>query len=752
MSTLSLPMRLLNGTAPVGLAILVGLGLAGCSATSGVRTGAGSKMKTFLAVGDKPLPVVTGEPGSTVAAGEPESTAPRKKARPEGRISGRVFGADGRPVPEARVRLAVGGAPGGKVSTARTDRSGAFTLHNLRPGSTYTVIAEWEGGDGVMTGRANARASDTDVRISLGPQDAPPTRAAAPSRVDRVSDREAADDGDAEGADARDRPEPEPGAVRPDGRVNEEDLPPAVEADAMAAPPERTRPATVARRGRTGPTAPAAWKSGGRGTRPAEDSIPPAGGTAGDREADDRPPNDAPVDSETRGTASRPEAVSPEEDDVPNPLPPAIEPARASDQAATAPAAPDPFAAEPPRVAAREPDPAAETPATTPTAEPTPPPTRPTAASAAFESRSRPTERSAVTPEAPADTAPGALVIVPETFAPVVVHNGAPFPTPGPTAPESPAASRPVLAPASAPAPSLAPSTAAAAPTDPFVEPFPFTPERLASSEAPARPAPATRPSPEVRRSPPAAATAVAPVEAPRREAPEPAGRRRPTWGEVVARERVTTPTVGTAAANAEPPARSDAAVARRNLLTRRTPAPASATTSAPTPSPTMALEPACEYDDRHRRIIDFRLPDLGGKPVQFQDIDADLVLIDFWGTWCQPCLKSIPHLVDLQQRMGRRIAVLGVACEPDTPAKSATRVADTVRRLNVNYPVLLSRNDGSCPLQEALKVQAFPTMVLVDRQGRVLWRDQGATPATLARLDRFLASATPGDAGPVVR
>ena len=44
--------------------------------------------------------------------------------------------------------------------------------------------------------------------------------------------------------------------------------------------------------------------------------------------------------------------------------------------------------------------------------------------------------------------------------------------------------------------------------------------------------------------------------------------------------------------------------------------------------------------------------------------------------------------------------------------------------------------------------IQAFPTLVLVDRQGRIVWRDQGATPITLARLDRFLASALRTDSG----
>jgi thiol-disulfide isomerase/thioredoxin len=150
-----------------------------------------------------------------------------------------------------------------------------------------------------------------------------------------------------------------------------------------------------------------------------------------------------------------------------------------------------------------------------------------------------------------------------------------------------------------------------------------------------------------------------------------------------------------------------------------------------------------CDYDDRHRKLNDFQLPDLDGKPLRFKDIDADLVLIDFWGTWCTPCIGAIPHLVELQDRLkDKKVVVLGIACERDGGEAAAARVADTARRLNINYPILLSKNDGSCPLQEALHIQAFPTMLLVDRQGRVLWRDQGATPATLARLDRVLSDS----------
>jgi thiol-disulfide isomerase/thioredoxin len=137
---------------------------------------------------------------------------------------------------------------------------------------------------------------------------------------------------------------------------------------------------------------------------------------------------------------------------------------------------------------------------------------------------------------------------------------------------------------------------------------------------------------------------------------------------------------------------------------------------------------------------------------VAFHDLDADLILLDFWGTWCAPCIKSIPHLVDIQKTLGgKKMQVIGIACETTLPKDRAVKVAQKVKQLGINYPVLVSSRDGSCPLQDALQIQFYPTMVLLDRQGRIIWREQGATDVTLARMDRFILknlrrSASPND------
>src|SRR5207237_1161324 len=74
-------------------------------------------------VGDRTLPVVAGTPGSTVAAG---LDPPPRRVRPAGRVSGRVVDARGNPVPNARVRLAIDGAAGRRVTRTTTDAAGGL--------------------------------------------------------------------------------------------------------------------------------------------------------------------------------------------------------------------------------------------------------------------------------------------------------------------------------------------------------------------------------------------------------------------------------------------------------------------------------------------------------------------------------------------------------------------------------------------------------------------------------------------------
>lgn len=602
----------------------------GCASVTGERPNVPTQVRTITSIGDRALPVVSGEPGTAVAAAvaDPE---PEPAAVVSRRVSGRVVDADGQPVADAVVRVAVDGSATGRSLSTRTDEAGRFALNNLREGSTYTVIAEAEDDRGaVAIGRRRVSAPHGPIEIALADRGA-----VAPARVGRVAAR----------------------------RATELDDPaPPVDEAASAAEAIGTAPASAS-----------SWRSGGRaGVMDPDDEgpnpLPPAIESQRDRErsrpgrtraeaaappyqpapGDEPPP---PVFPGTGGSASS-EPPMAADDRMPDPAPPAVSEelidaalARPASSAAPGPATPAP--AFPPPV---------ETPAPTPPPMPTPTST-----------------------SVPADAVPALDVPAEPVPPPIVQPNSGPPPMSGDLLAEPPG------------------DESGGGDGPPLVPP----------PEEPPAERPATVPE---------TSAAAAPG---------------PTWGQVAARPE---PRDKPSRERDEAPPVPIRRVARAERPTGVKPAPA---------GPTAPVRAACRYDARHRRLSDFTLPNLDGDPLRFRELDADFVLLDFWGTWCGPCIQSIPHLVELQNRYGpERLKVVGIAYEHGEPGERAHNLAAAARKLNINYPVLVGEADGEpCPLRAAFHVQVYPTMVLLDREGNVLWRDQGATPVTLARLDRILAT-----------
>ena len=146
-----------------------------------------------------------------------------------------------------------------------------------------------------------------------------------------------------------------------------------------------------------------------------------------------------------------------------------------------------------------------------------------------------------------------------------------------------------------------------------------------------------------------------------------------------------------------------------------------------------------CKIDPTERRLVDFQLPRIDGKWGSLREFEADVILLDFWGSWCAPCGASIAHLIELQSTLAdKRFQVIGIACETGkSPADRQANAAKAIKDLGINYPVLVSSKGGSCPVQQSLQVQFYPTMILLDRDGRILAMERGATDATLSRMDR---------------
>lgn len=129
----------------------------------------------------------------------------------------------------------------------------------------------------------------------------------------------------------------------------------------------------------------------------------------------------------------------------------------------------------------------------------------------------------------------------------------------------------------------------------------------------------------------------------------------------------------------------------------------------------------------------DFAIADIHGTVRHASEFDGRIVLLNFWATWCAPCRREIPMLIDAQQDYAAQgLQIVGMAVdEPDS-------VRQYAQKYGINYPLLVDANKV-VRVQDALQGGAgLPVSVLIDRQGVVRARVQGAMERP--RLDALLA------------
>ncbi|MGL4651812.1 MAG: TlpA family protein disulfide reductase [Caldilineaceae bacterium] len=140
--------------------------------------------------------------------------------------------------------------------------------------------------------------------------------------------------------------------------------------------------------------------------------------------------------------------------------------------------------------------------------------------------------------------------------------------------------------------------------------------------------------------------------------------------------------------------------------------AAASGTAVAPYGAPVMAGTGEEAYD--------FSLERLDGGTLTLSDLRGKWVLVNFWATWCPPCVKEMPYLNELAA--SREIEVIGVNMN-ETRAK----VADFVDETGTSFPILLNPDEDVKIMYEA---RALPRTVIVAPDGTIAGRILGAVSA----------------------
>ncbi|MFC1535209.1 TlpA disulfide reductase family protein [Thermodesulfobacteriota bacterium] len=129
----------------------------------------------------------------------------------------------------------------------------------------------------------------------------------------------------------------------------------------------------------------------------------------------------------------------------------------------------------------------------------------------------------------------------------------------------------------------------------------------------------------------------------------------------------------------------------------------------------------------------DFQLEDLSGNKVSLSEYRGYTVLLDFWATWCPPCRKSIPELVDLQNKYrDKGLVILGISL--DDPQKINNKYLLAFKeKFKINYQIM--RGDQKVLYDYFGNSNiSIPTLFIINQEGRIVDKHVGFRPGAIER------------------
>jgi len=120
--------------------------------------------------------------------------------------------------------------------------------------------------------------------------------------------------------------------------------------------------------------------------------------------------------------------------------------------------------------------------------------------------------------------------------------------------------------------------------------------------------------------------------------------------------------------------------------------------------------------------IYDFRLENTEGKTVSYFELKGkELTVIDFWATWCKPCVNSLPKIAGLASTYDpESVSFIGISI--DSP-RNLSKVRPFAETMGIMYPVLL---DTEQQLMQELNITVIPTLVITNAENEVVFIHEG--------------------------